>query len=90
LIDCISDTLSQGYRYTNLQSFLSFGLFAKGVAALLDEDSLCRNERLQHNLWPACQSAVSLGLADDEEFVPAFEMDAFDSDATETSAVLLS
>ncbi len=22
-----------------------------------------------------------LGLADDEEFVPAFEMDAFDSDA---------
>ena len=36
------------------------------------------------------QQLALLGLADDEEFVPAFEMDAFDSDATETSAVLLS
>ncbi len=36
------------------------------------------------------QQLALLGLVDDEEFVPAFEMDAFDSDATETSAVLLS
>ncbi len=36
------------------------------------------------------QQLALLGLADDEEFVPAFEMDAFNSDATETSAVLLS